>query len=491
VLECLLPANELKEVFCPPGATDAEFGQGVLNLIEESINLVRLMKVLLPNSVRLIRIDCSTYPFREAGDFLGELGLAELVDPSEEEGEAEEYEQWTLPFQADVLKELSDLAFVFGVQRNRPDLVVVGALRLNGRFLEYMRETEKLGHTFAIRGLMRDIDRCRWVPPLLSGGLLRRYFGQGEKMRMNVYDQFDNPRPVTFKATYDLLKMADVFDTAKTAHLTEFGWDAIGDPPYKTIHGLSLHSSGPAERELACLISADDLRDALDCRDLENSAEEQFAPAAMALLDDALHCMRKILGLQKHHLRLVRLTTFIEPYIDEGDQIELSFHLPPVLLFGKDLVKELEKTDSLTVEDPEGYYNDCLEEVELWYRNITLKLPESVMQELETYRQYFNLSPDKFHFVVTVLLSVNRRMRWELGEQRKAFGEDWLNEMVAVRGLETDISKYEAEFGPIRIARVVDEPKTIKAKKVWTEDAKNRPDRDVPTFFESGCYPRH
>jgi len=479
----LLPTNELKEVFCPPGASAAELDQGVLNLIEESINLVRLMKVLLPNNVRLIRIDCSTYPFQEAGDFLGELGLAELVDPSEEE----EYEQWTLPFQGDVLKELSDLAFVFGVPRNRPDLVVVGALRLNGRFLEYMRETETLGYTFAIRGLMRSIDRCRCVPPLLSGGLLRRYRGPAGKMELTLHDEFDNPRTVNVQVSYSSLNLSDVLDTSQTANLAEFGWDAIGYPPYKTIYGLSLHNLGPAERELACLIPRDSLVDALRHPDLscDWSEEEQLA-VSMALVDDSLNYMRKIYGLEKHHLRLVKLDTEKNPYIDEGEQIDLAFHLPDELRLGKDMIeKQLEDNSDYQHEDCASYYEDCLKEIGSYYQEVTLKLPESVMQELEIYRQYFDLSADRFHLVVTVMISVNEYMRRELKEQRAAFGKDWLEHKVAVRGLATDISNFEAEFGPIRIARVIDTPKTIKSEKVWAEDAKNRPDKPVPCCIES------
>lgn len=486
-LNCQLPLIELREAFCDIDlAPDDQVVESVMHLIEESVEFARLIAVLQNYNVRLISVDFSSYPFTETSDFFNSVSITDFQLAHDT------CEDWSLPFQPNMIAELREFAFVFGVDSERPDLVVLAALRANRLFNNFLREVEHRHHSVGIRGLTEDVYRCLTVRPLdYNQSLRRRLRAPIESFAAKVYDDDDRAGIMRFEVRYDDLKLVKIIDGGKEQSL-RFGWESLLKPPYDLITGVSWGGTASTKgnlAEVACLIPR-----MVSPVIRPESEADLLRRIASASIDDTLTFMRKFEQLKKHNLKLILVNTFRTPHevYDEDFSQRVSTALEVLISFDAYFEKFVaDQKQRLASFDEEGcrYYCEAqLEDAQFDHIEIKLNLPEDVRNELSSYAKYIPIPHDRLDLIVDGLILLCRSAKSTLYEQRmNALTESKPGYRLAIRGQQNDITSFEsacasvlADFGN---ARVVDTEYSRASMKAWPANAPHP--IDVPVYLES------
>lgn len=485
-LECQLPVEELKEAYCDPDqAPEHEFVESVLHLIEESLEFTRLVATLNKNNVRLVSIDFASYPFTETRDFLRTVSITDFTHTNDV------FEEWALPFQNNIVDELKSLAPVFAVETERPDLVVLGALRLNRLFNAFLREVTQSRHLVGLRGQTQGVYRCLTSRPLdYNQTLRRRLHAPIETSAAKLYDHNDNARIVRFEVRYDSLPLVKVVDGDEREPALEFGWESLLTPPYEKIQGVSWRNSPQTAlklQELACMIPRALCPIAFPASQPDT---EEFAAIALPILDDTLCFMRKFEQLKKHNLKLALINTYRTPHevYEEDFAKRITSALGILVSFDAYLERYIAEQKKMPVpHDDEGsryYCQSVLEDAEYDQLKGTLELPAEIVDELKKYAQYVPIPENRFDLVVAAMALLADSARGTLHGQRvNAVTVMEPGYRLAIRGLQDDITRFEsangrciADFGNVR---VIDNAKSSEAMIAWPMHAPHPVDEPV------------
>jgi len=494
-LECEIPVAEIEEAFCRrDDATDDEFTDSVLHLIEESIEFARCFVVLRKNNVRLISTDLFHYPFKETGHFDCQTAITDVSINAK-------FEKWSLPFQQKAIDEFREMAHVFSLDTERPDLFVLAAMRANRLFNLFLREVEHNKQFVAIRGATRDIYRCLTSPPLNYNQALRRRLRAPIKtFAAKVYDDNDSASIMQFEVRYDDLPIVQVVDSISDSRELEFGWDSLLKPSYSKIRGVSWRTTPSTNiqpqnlQEVLCLIPS-----RIDSMSFSAKLQQKtnLADTAAGVIDDTLCFLRKFEQLKKHNLKLVLVNTYRTPHeIYEEDFAEsINRSLEVLVSFDKyleEFTEEQKKTPN--PYDADGCRYICeskLEEARREQIEIKVELPKHIVDELESYAHYVPVPKERIDLVIAGLVSLFASARSTLHKQRiNALTKKESGYRLAIRGLQNDIEKFESACAPLLRdfgnVRVVDGGNSSELMKAWPANAPHP--IDVPVYIERDDY---
>lgn len=487
-LKCKIPLVELAEAFgYGHEATLDEVAESIFYLIEESIEFARFMATLQKNNVRLIGIDFFSFPFEESCEFRTEVSNLEVAETNDK------CEEWSLPLQQVTIDELRSMRHVWGVDEDRPDLVVLAVLRANRLFKTFLYNLEQRKQVLGIRGLIGNVYRCLTAPPLnYNQALRRRLRAPIETFAAKVYDDSDSARIMRFEVRYDDLPVINVADR-NSDYTVSFGWDSLLMPPYSKIRGVSWKSADGAKsqlRKLTCLIPR-----RVDPMGLseKHQAQGSFANTAAEIIDDTLCFMRKFDQLKKYNLKLALVNTYRTPHeIYEEDFSEsINRSLAILVSFDQYLEKFTEdQKKSPSPYDADGCRYICESNLEnARYEQVEVKvdLPNHIVDELESYAHYVPVPRERIDLVIAALILLFDSVRSTLHKQRiNALTKMESGYRIAIRGLQHDMEMFESacatvvhSFGNVR---VVDNGNSSEVMKAWPANAPHP--IDVPVYIE-------